>query len=500
MTLFGEAKFGEIKFGSSSITRPRFALEIDWDQDGFFDGRNDGLLMNSLRLKRGRRFVITPNGDAFEEDETGQLAATLVDKERWYDPNTNATIGGGRLFRLKVRTPEDQIFDLMAGTINEPIFVEERSVPKVQINGEDGWSLLRDQRSRVSIGLQEDLYGDEIMQLMLDTIGWPRIWPRGLAGGVDLHQYWWADNKSAAKALFDLAFSEMGQIWIAGDGGLTFRNRHFIDSSLFTITDADVFLGSLQTLQPWEVVRNSVRVTANPRELQTNVELWRSLDVIRLVAGEQYEKFVDFSYNNVTVPVTAITQPVAGVDFICNTNADGTGVDITSAFSVEVYPFSTTGKVTITNNGGVAGYILYPLKIRGNALSAQSTTSEFEDEASIRLFGKRSLDIDYEWIQNENAARAIARFLKTSLAYPKKHLKFQMISNPEKQFALDLGTQVDVDIVSKGISGTYRVYYLQHQWVDRGGLVTRTDVQLEPVDSRSDYWIVPKTIPMKVPF
>ncbi len=500
MTLFGEKKFGTFKFGPSALTRPRFALEVDWDQDGFFDGRNDGALMNSLRLKRGRRFVITPNGDAFEEDETGQLTATLVDEERWYDPYINVNIGAGRLFRLNVRTPSDQVFDLMAGVINAPIFAEERGVPKVQISGEDGWSLLRDQRSRVSIGLQENIYADEAMQLLLDKVGWPRTWARDFNGGVDLHQYWWADNNSAAKALFDLAFSEMGQVWIAGNGALTFRNRHLVDTSLFTISDADVFLGSLQTLQPWEVVRNSVRVTANPREQQTDVELWRSLDVIRLIAGETYEKFVDFTYNNTSVPAITITQPLAGVDYVCNTNSDGTGVDITSSFSVDVYAFSTTGKVTIKNNGSSAGYVLYPLKIRGNALTVKSTTSEFENSASIDLYGTRSLDLNYEWIQNEKAAKAFARFLCTSLAYPKKHLKFQMVSNPDKQFALDLGSQVDVDIVSKGISGTYRVYYLQHQWVDRGGMVTRTDVQLEPIDSRSDYWILPKQIPMKVAF
>ena len=499
--LFGEKKFGEFQFGAGSFTHPKFALEIDWDNDGFFDGRNDGLLLNSLRIKRGKRYIIRPSGEGFEEDETGQMIGTLLDIDDWYDPFVNTDIGAGKYFRLRVRTPSDQLFPIIAGKISEPVITEGRGVRRVQLMGDDGWGTLRDQRNRVNIALQEDIYGDTAMNLLLDAIGWPSTWGRDIDDGEDLHQYWWADNKSAATALFDLAYSEMGRLWIAGDGKITFRNRHYVDASLFTVTDDDVYLGSLKVLEPWDVVRNSIRVTAKQREVVPDVQLWQALDVLRLTAGEaRSDIFAEFTYNANSVQATNIIQPVPYVDYEANTNTDGTGVDLTPFWSVIAYPFSTAANMVVANNGSLAGYLLMN-KLRGDALTTQSQTTESNDTASQKLYGIRSLDLTYEWIQNMPAARAIARHLKNKLAFPKKYISFDIKDNPDKQFALNLGTQVDVNITSKGISGTYRVYYFEHQWADAAGLATRTTVVMEPVDvALGDYWIVPSQVPMKVPF
>ncbi len=495
--LFGEGKFGAFKFGAGTLTRPRFALEIDWDNDGFFNGRNDGLWLSSLKWERGKRYIISANGDGFEEDATGQLIGTIVDTENWYDPYTNADLGAGRKFRLWVRTPAGSVYDLMTGVLGAPMYVEGRGVRRVQLSGEDGWGMLRDQKNRVSMALQQDIYADDAMNLLLDKIAWPRMWPRDLGSGADLHQYWYADAVSASKALFDLAFSEIGRIWIAGNGAITFRPRHTSDTSLFTVTDDDVYLGSIKTLEPWDIVRNSVRVTATKRSLH-GLTLWQSLEAIRLTAGESWEKFVDFTYNGEAVAVESLIAPVAGVDYAANTNSDGSGVNITAAMSVDIDLFSTTGKLTVTNNGSQAGYVLVPFTIRGSALVGQQSTSQAENADSMRRYGTRSLDITYPWIENENYSGYFARRLNNKYALPQKYLAFTMKADPEKQFAMDLGKQVDVNIVSKGISGTYRVYFMRGQWTDAAGMNTMSDFILEPVEAIGGYWTVPHTVPMVV--
>lgn len=496
--LFGAKTFGSFLFGAGTITRPRFTLEIDWDQDGFFDGRNDAIWANALAWERGRRFTITTNGDGFEEEMTGKLMATIVDTENWYDPYSNPLLGAGKLFRLKVHTPSDMYFDLMAGTINEPVYQTGRGVPRVQISGEDGWGFLRDQRNRATIDLQENIYADEAMHLLLDAVGWARAWGRDIGDGQDVHPFWWADDKSPSKALHELAFSEMGRVWMSANGSLAFRNRHVYEDPTITIRDAEVHYGSVKTLEPWDVVRNSVRVEARPRELVSNVELWRSIDAVRLVPGERYEKFVDFTYNGSAAPVKAITQPVAGSDYIANTQIDGSGVNITAAISATVDFFSTRGKLTLRNNGSQAGYVLVPLKIRGDALAMTTTSFESVDEESVRTYGTRSLDLQYEWVQNVNLARYMARKLMLRYAQPKKHLEFEIRANPDLQFALDLGTVFEADLTSQGIAGNYRVYALRSQWADKAGMSTRTVVQAEPVESPSGLWTVPGTVPVIV--
>lgn len=476
-------------------------LDVDWNMDGTYDSLNNGDMMTSLRIRRGRRTVIKPNGDGFEEDEAGQMITSLVDLHDWYDPMVNTDLGAGKYFRLRVNTPSGETFTLITGKLSEPVVTEGRGKRRVQLSGSDGWDTLRDQTNRVNIALQEDLYGDEAMNLLLDQIGWTTLWGRDLSGGVDLHQYWYAQDKSAASALYDLAFSEMGNLWIAGDGKVTFRNRHFVDTSLFTITDNDVQLGSLKILEPWEVVRNSIRVTAKNRVLQPAVELWSSIEIIRLGPGEVRDDiFASYTYNGEGVIGTNIIAPVAGVDYVANTESDGSGVNITASFSVVATPFSSAAKLTVQNNhASYAGYLIVN-KLRGDALTTRSETSEFNDSVSQGRYQIRSLDLTYEWIQNINAARAIARHLKNTLAYPQKIISFQLADNPDKQFAMDLGRQVDVNFESKGIVGTYRVYYLEHQWADAAGLVTRSTFYLEPVASLDNYWILPAQIPFKVPF
>lgn len=480
--------------------RPEFNLDIDWNMDGTYDSLDNGSMMNSLRIRRGKRNVIKPNGDGFEEDETGQMITSLVDLHDWYDPSVNADVGAGKYFRLRVNVPSGQTFDLIAGKLNEPVITEGRGVRRVQLNGDDGWNTLRDQTNRVNIELQENLYGDDAMNLLLDEIGWTSLWGRDLSGGVDLHQYWYADNKSAATALYDLAFSEMGKLWIAGDGKVTFRNRHFVDTSLFTITDDDVYLGSVKVLEPWDVVRNSIRVTAKRCDLQPAVELWKAIEIIRLNPGETRDDiFASYTYNGESVIATNIIPPVAGVDYIANTESDASGVNVTADFTITATPFSGAAKLSVQNTGSLAGYLILN-RLRGDALTTKSETSEFNDSVSQGRYQIRSLDISYDWIQNINAARAIARHLKSTLAYPRKVISFQMADHPDKQFAMDLGKQVDVNFASKGIAGAYRIYYLEHQWADMAGLVTRSTFYAEPIESLDNYWILPAQIPFKVPF
>jgi hypothetical protein len=190
---------------------------------------------------------------------------------------------------------------------------------------------------------------------------------------------------------------------------------------------------------------------------------------------------------------------VPGLDYIANTESDSSGVDVTADLTVTAAPFSGAAKLSVENTGSLAGYLILN-RLRGDALTTRGETSEFNDSTSQGRYQIRSLDLSYEWIQNINAARAIARHLKNTLAYPRKIISFEMKDYPDKQFAMDLGKQIDVSFASKGIYGTYRIYYLEHQWIDMAGLVTRSIFYAEPVESLDNYWILPAQIPFKVPF
>lgn len=505
--LFGAQKFGTFQFGSETLDRPRFALEIDWDQDGFFDGRNDGLLLSGMSIERGRRHLIRSDGNGFEEEETGKFSATLVDEANDYDPyNTGSPlypkVGPGRFFRVRVLTPSLNLYPLMAGTLSEPVIGLDPYLLTVSLAGADGWSYLRDQKNRISVPLQEKIYFDEAATLILAIINWPSLWGADLASGVEQQPFWWINNQSAAAAIHELAFSELGRVYMAANGKLTFRNRHTIESPSVTITKENIQHGTLNAMEPWETIRNSVEVVSTPRTEQPLDVLWRLPQAIRLNGNSSTEIFLDFTFNNEPCPARNVPQPVPTTDYLANTNSDGTGTNLTANFSITADIFSSGAKLTVQNNNSTIGWLWFCM-VRGNAIAAGSEAKYKVDNIASQTALKaiRSFTLQTDWMQNFNAARAAARYLGNFLSSSRKYLSFDMVPDGELQFRLDLGTLVAVDLPDDGIDATYRVHYLRHEFMDEAGMLTRTSVMLEPVAGPDpDWWILPKRIPMQVPY
>lgn len=486
---------------------PQFSLNIDWNQDGSYDTRNDGLLMSSMSIERGRRHTIRSDGNGFEEEETGKFSATLVDLESDYDPYNSTSplypnVGPGRFFRVQVTTPNGLIYPLMAGTLSEPLIGIDPYLLTVSLTGADGWSYLRDQKNRISIPLQENIYFDDAVGLILSTIDWPSLWGSDLASGVDQHPFWWVSQQSAAAVIHDLAFSEMGRVYMAGDGKLTFRSRHTIESPVATITKRDILNGTLNVMEPWETIRNSVEVVATPRAEQSVDVLWRLPQAIRVNGNSSTEIFIDFTFNNVPCPARAVVQPVQTTDFLANTNSDGTGTNLTANFTVVADVFSRGAKLTITNTQATIGWLWF-CTVRGNAIAAGSKARyQVDDTASqAALKAIRSFALETDWMQNINAAQAAARHLGSILPSTRKYISFDMVPDGDTQFKLDLGKLISVYLPDDGINATYRVHYLRHEWMDQAGTLTRTSVMAEPyVAPDPDWWILPKQIPMKVAY
>lgn len=505
---FADRKFGTFKFGPTTLTEPRFALEIDWNQDGMFDGRNDGIWMSDMKIERGRRFFIRADGKGFEPEETGRFSAVLLDLDDRYNPYNISSelyphIGPGRYFRARVRTLSDNIYPLMAGTISDLVPAPSGGLSRVYIGGRDGWQYLRDDKSKINLPLQEGIYTDKALQLILEQVGWPASWGSDLENSTSLQPFWWLEDQSAGAAMFDLVFSELGKLWIAGDGKLTFRTRHSSGAAIATIEKEDIAYGSLRIMEPWEVIRNSIRVTARPRVEQATSELWRLPEPIQVRPGQTISSlFAEYKYNGERVPAKGVLQPIATTDYLAFENQDGSGANLTSNFTVVTDVYSTWSKPNIANDGTVNGWMTY-LRLRGNAVATNNPSVIQEDDLVSQRLQRavRSFELDTNWMQNINAARSFAAYLKSYLSQSKKFLMFDLLPNPELQFKLDLGNLVAVYLPEEGIDQTFRVHYLRHIALDRGLMAFNTSVMLEPAqESDTDYWVVPHTVPMRVAY
>lgn len=496
-SLFGKKKFGTFKFGPTVLKNSRYGLSIDWQSKGLFDGTNEGENLNGLTIERGRKYTVSATGDAFQPEDTGRFSAVMLDLDRRYDPYNSDSplygyLTGGKLFRMRVRTPNDNIYPLMAGVLDEPVSFTENKVTKARLEGSDGWGFLREQQNEVTIPLQEGVYANDVMRVILETAGWKRPWSYVLDAGIDQREYFWVDARSAAAVIHDLAHNELGTVSMSAEGNLRFRSRQSQESEVLLLTDADC----LQTrrLSPKEVIRNVLRVVSAQRDEQATQTVYETTQRIQVGAGQTVDDlWIDFSYNGNSVPVKDAITPVSGTDYDAAANADGSGTDLTGNVSFAMSAFSTKANIRITNSGGSIAYVYY--KVRGNPL-AQGSSSTFQtrDENSIRQFGARPFVLTID--QNVNVARQYKELLEVFFLEAKNYMMVDLMPNPEIQFRVDLGDVIHGVFSQYGIDRSFRVIGIRHEFADPAGIVVRTQWWLEPFTRL----FAGVQVPMQVPF
>ena len=497
MPIYNKFKYRQAKYGAATLDAPLFALEIDWNNDGLFDGTNEAPFLHALSVTRGRPYYIKKDGTGFERLSVGKLSGMFNNFDgRFNVENVSSPyypyIPVGKEMRLRVRTPSEQRFAVFAGMV-EDLVPDSKIASTAAITAEDGVRLLKQEGS---IAVQTSIRTDEAIPLMLTDIGWPSRWGSDIDIGADVRDYWWLDRESVLEAIHDLADSELGSVWIGADGKLKFRSRYTSIPIVASLTAGDFLLGSIETPRPWEMVRNSLRVNVYPPVLETAVEVWKWQEIPLIAAGGSRTVFTPFTYNGENVPVESLVAPVATTDYTANSLADGSGTNLTANFSVTVLDqFSGTAKLLIANNGGTGGYPTL-MRLRANAITVPNQTFvEALDSTSIARYQRRTFEMAIRWFQSSEVAQGLTDFMVSFLSTPRLFVKATIRNNPDLQFGIDLGEAVDLYLPDVGIDGVYRVAWLQHKSRDRGLRVFDTTILFEPFpDLSGAYWQFPAEV------
>ena len=172
-----------------------------------------------------------------------------------------------------------------------------------------------------------------------------------------------------------------------------------------------------------ERVVNIADAAAFPRSIATSVAVVQLEEEVLISAGQSVDMWVDYrdpSNSAEYVGADAVVTPlVATTDFTANDTAGGGGVDITTDFSGTVSAFASRCKITITNNGAIAGYVRGPgstdgLQVRGNAILRYAAVEKHaENAASIALYDQRPLPnvVDMPYQGDVNVAQSAADFI-----------------------------------------------------------------------------------------
>jgi hypothetical protein len=492
---YNNFRYGEQKYGASNSQNLLWAVEIDWDADGVFDGQNEAPYVTAFDCTRGRQYYINADGDGFEPMSVGRCNLTFENSSRRFDPwNTQGPLYGlicpGRKAQISVSYLGVR-YPVMAGYVSD-IQPASGDYSQAQVTILDGMQYLVE--NTVSVLLQKNISYATGIGLALDAISWPDVWGCSLDTGIAELPYWWCDGDDGRKAIQALADGNLGIFFVAADGKAKFYSRDHVSDPVMLMEQADINK-EIILAQPWEVVRNTIHITAHPLTVQTLGDLWKLGDKPSLGIGETITLFANFAYNSNSCAASGVIAPLATTDYLANSASDGSGTNLTASIAITTTVFSKTAKLEIKNNSGSLAYITM-LRIRGNAITdAGGVTLEEVDMASQDAFGKRAFSLDTPWLQNTNNADSFAKMIKTSMAIPRAFPQIYTEGRPDIQFMLDLFDAVTLDLPDLEINDDYRVGWINHKWLSENGQMVRTTLKTETYQNiNANAWQFPTRI------
>ncbi len=483
---WGSGHWGIDQWGGEGVDRKlSYALEIDWDRDGTFDGVNEAGYMTSWSVKRGRRQLLKSDHRGFEPPMVGELEIHLLDDtDRRFDAyNPSSPLYGllnpGAALQFRVVDEATGIaYYLFKGTVTD-IRPVAGKIHSVTLRAEDG---IKSLSVEVRTALQEDITLSAAISKILEESGWTG--PTLIDGVTDILPYWWATGKPALSEIMDLVDSSLGTFFVTADGEAVYKNRNNTGVSGITIVDADIMEDfGIQIPAPQDVVRNAITVNVRPRVIETLVELWQLQDKPVINAGEtKSDIWAPYTYSGMAIPALNVTcSPVT--DFTVNTKEDGTGTDLTSQCSVTKSDFANTSKLSIKNNSGSNGYITL-LKLRGDAVSTAliPTAVIKEDAASIeQLGGAYPFTLDTNWLQDTNWGLSLAQYFLSLLSATGRYFpQVKLKDNPAKQFEIELFDRVQINSAREGLDAILRVGYIEHKSAIKNCDIVETTLYFEP--------------------
>lgn len=492
---YGAAPYASFHYGEGAPTTIGWVIDVDWDEDGSYDGVNEAPYCIDYTLTRGRQFYLAAAGEAFQPFEPGRLTITLLNTDGRYDPyNTSGVyypnIDKGKF--IKVQAIFDGVtYDRFAGVINDIRPARHDGLEVIQIDALDGWEWLKTHFTAKAVETSKN--SGAAIEDILTQADWPAIWGTNIGNGAMTIPYWWEDYRSAADAINDICNAENGRFWIAADGSANFESRQ--DAGAFSIElTEDKLLKEVMLEMPWNAERNIVSIIAHPIKKITNTVVWTLQDTPQVAAGESLEIIVDFTYAGIGCPANNFTPFVEDTDYDMNAQADGGGADHSANFTVTIE--ATWGRRALLkylNNGGSASYITLG-QLRGDALTSPDQIEAQQDER-VGNEQPRFFAVDSQHLQSSTNAPVLADyyagFVTATKLFPNVLLENRIV----EQFTPDLLNRTGLDIPTKGIEDkSYRLGYLEETWLHPTGQAIQSVFRFEPTEELGVYWQFPAQI------
>jgi hypothetical protein len=128
MARYGQFKYGGAKYGAVATSNLLWSVEVDWDNDSYFDGSSEAGRLLSISLSRGRDGQFSAGGDGsakLQRMQTGQCTIKLDNYDRRFDPWYTSSplypnVQPGRGMRIRVKNGNTgSVYGVFLGKIDD---------------------------------------------------------------------------------------------------------------------------------------------------------------------------------------------------------------------------------------------------------------------------------------------------------------------------------------------------------------------------------------------
>lgn len=221
----------------------------------------------------------------------------------------------------------------------------------------------------------------------------------------------WSDAQTAAAALS----------YVSAQGKLSVRDRNYDVSSgvSYTRNAAWLMSGGLSD----DNLINKSNITITPRQESIDVGTVGWIENPVFIGAQATVSFiighVDPATQEADTPCTDFEPSVLNLDYKLNSQNDGLGTDIASAFSVVTSHAALSSFVTLTNSGGTNGYAVV-FQVRGKAYARlPELTATAINSASINQYDIGQEDVTTSIIPTFELAQGRANYEVMVRAQPR---------------------------------------------------------------------------------
>lgn len=356
-------------------------------------------------------------GRSFELDRAGAGTLTLVvdsPSGLFLPLNSTGSLTGslvpGRVIQLKWALSGSTFKRFTGKTVSftpEPTVAGGREVTIVCSDETENF-----QRRETRSTLYTNIYSGCLIGSILDNAQFPSAC-RALDAGQDVYEYAHFDRRKIDEVLVDIIQTEYGNGFIRGDGYYVFHDRYYRSKTNTAAASFNEGMLGITFRRDADDLRTEARVSITPKIVGTEATIWTLQDPISIGASSTASFFGNY-VDPATCQLCAaggVASPAIGLDVLLNSNASGTGTNLSASLSACITVFAEAFKAVASNGGATNGYITTFNMTGCPVISYEQISRTAIDAAACALYGTRTLTYDAPLMDNADKAQQFAQFL-----------------------------------------------------------------------------------------